>query len=314
MNVSWLEDFLALAASGSFSRAAHERNMTQPAFSRRVRALEEWLGVVLVDRSTQPAMLTDAGEWFHAVAGDMLTRLNGLPDQARAVANASSATLRIAATHALSLTFLPGWLRGIESRLSAGLGPVQLASDVMQQCETLMQQGRVQFLLCHAHDLVPNRLDPAQYRFGVIGRDVLLPVSAPDAEGNPLHRLEKAGQPAPPLLDYSAESGVGRLVRALRGIAVADAHPHPAVTAHLATVLKTMALAGRGVAWLPDSLIADERTAGRLVPAGGSAWAIDVDIRLYRPVAPLPRAAEAFWRLVDAAGNSRSDAGAESGR
>ena len=60
MNLSWLEDFLALAASGNFSRAAEERHMTQPAFSRRIRALEEWLGAELFDRSTQPARLTEA--------------------------------------------------------------------------------------------------------------------------------------------------------------------------------------------------------------------------------------------------------------
>ncbi len=41
MNLSCLDDFLALAASGNFSRAADERHMTQPAFSRRIRALEE---------------------------------------------------------------------------------------------------------------------------------------------------------------------------------------------------------------------------------------------------------------------------------
>ncbi len=52
MNLSWLDDFLALAASGNFSRAAEERHMTQPAFSRRIRALEEWLGAELFDRSS----------------------------------------------------------------------------------------------------------------------------------------------------------------------------------------------------------------------------------------------------------------------
>jgi len=44
MHISWLEDFLVLAAVGNFSRAAEDRHMTQPAFGRRVRALEEWLG------------------------------------------------------------------------------------------------------------------------------------------------------------------------------------------------------------------------------------------------------------------------------
>ena len=216
MNLIWLDDFLMLAASGSFSRAAQERHMTQPAFSRRVRALEDWLGVVLFDRSTQPATLTEAGEWFRAVAQDLLTRVAGIPDQARAVADASSATLRIASTHALSFSFLPGWLRGLESRLAEGPGPVQLISDVMQQCEALMQQGRVQFLLCHSHEQVPNRLDPALHRWAVVGRDALVPVSAPDASGRPRHSLDNAGGKAVPLLEYSAESGIGRLVRALR--------------------------------------------------------------------------------------------------
>ena len=298
MNLIWLDDFLTLAASGNFSRAAQERNMTQPAFSRRVRALEEWLGVVLFDRSTQPATLTEAGEWFRTVAQELLTRVAGIPDQARAVADASSATLRIASTHALSFSFLPGWLRGLETRLAEGPGPVQLISDVMQQCEALMQQGRVQFLLCHSHAQVPNRLDPATHRWIVVGHDALLPVSAPDSSGTPLHSLDHAGGKPVPLLEYSTESGIGRLVRALRGSALAGAHAHSAMTAHLATVLKTMALDGRGVAFLPRSLMADELAAGRLVAAGGDAWSIEVEIRLFRPQSPLPRAAERFWAVV----------------
>ena len=298
MNLLWLEDFLALAASGSFSRAAQDRHMTQPAFSRRVRALEEWLGVVLFDRSTQPATLTEAGEWFRSVAQDLLTRVAGLPDQARAVADASAATLRIAATHALSFSFLPGWLRALEARLSGGPGPVQLVSDVMQQCEALMQQGRVQFLLCHAHEQVPSRLDPATHVSVVVGHDLLLPVSASGRGGGPLHRLDRATAHPVPVLDYSAESGIGRLVRALRGSALAEVQAQPAMTAHLATVLKTMALDGRGVAWLPRSLIAEDLAAGRLCAAGGDSWAIEVEIRLYRPQSALPRAAERFWRLA----------------
>ena len=309
MNLIWLDDFLTLAASGSFSRAAQERHMTQPAFSRRVRALEDWLGVVLFDRSTQPATLTEAGEWFRAVAQELLTRVAVIPDQARAVADASSATLRIASTHALSFSFLPGWLRGLESRLAQGPGPVQLISDVMQQCEALMQQGRVQFLLCHGHEQVPSRLDPASHLWAVVGHDALLPVSAPDAAGRPRHALDGGGGKPVPLLEYSAESGIGRLVRALRGSALAEAHVQSALTAHLASVLKTMALDGRGVAWLPRSLIADDLAAGRLVAAGGAPWAIEVEIRLFRPRSPLPRAAERFWAVVDGQAMNMSESG-----
>ena len=105
MNLIWLEDFLALAATGNFSRAAEDRHSSQPAFSRRIRALEEWVGVELFNRTSQPAELTPAGDYFRDVAEDLLARVARVPGQTKRVADASSITLRIASTHALSFTF-----------------------------------------------------------------------------------------------------------------------------------------------------------------------------------------------------------------
>jgi LysR family transcriptional regulator, hypochlorite-specific transcription factor HypT len=293
MNLIWLEDFLVLAASGNFSRAAEQRHMTQPAFSRRIRALEEWLGVALFDRATQPAALTEAGNWFRDIAQETLARVGRLPEAAQQVASGASATLRFAATHALSLTFLPAWLRGLESRTP--IGPVQLVSDMLQQCETLMQQGRAQFLLCHAHARLPGRLDGAGFRSVVVGSDAIVPVGAPG--------LEAAGRRVA-VLDYSAESGLGRLVRALRATAFEGVESDTVFTAHLATVLRTMALQGRGVAWLPRSLVDDDLRAGRLAEVAASAAPLQVDVRLYRRDADEPEAAERFWRAVTASNPS----------
>jgi LysR family transcriptional regulator, hypochlorite-specific transcription factor HypT len=72
-------------------------------------------------------------------------------------------------------------------------------------------------------------------------------------------------------------------------------------TAHLASVLRTMALDGRGLAWLPHSLVADDLAAGRLVPAAPPQTPIDLEIRLYRAPGPLDRGAEDFWQAVLAA-------------
>jgi DNA-binding transcriptional LysR family regulator len=288
MNLTWLEDFLVLAASGNFSRAAEQRHTTQPAFSRRIRALEGWLGAALFDRSSQPATLTDAGRWFRDVAQETLSRVARLPDAAQAIAGGGSGTLRFAATHALSLTFAPTWLRGLEQRTP--LGPVQLVSDMLQQCETLMQQGRAQFLLCHAHPQVPGRLDRDGFRSVVVGRDAIVAVCTPTLASSPAGRVA--------VLDYSAESGLGRLTRALRTGAPAGLQFDTVFTAHLATVLRTMALQGRGVAWLPHSLIADDLAAGRLVEAPGLAAPLQVEVRLYRRDEIEPEAAEAFWRAV----------------
>src|SRR5450631_1435949 len=161
MNLTWLEDLLALTASGNFSRAADERHMTQPAFSRRIRALEEWLGVDLFDRSSQPARLTETGQWFRSVAQNLLAEVARVPCEARAIAETNSATLRFAATHALSFTFMPHWLRGLDRKST--IGPIQLVSDVYQRCEALLLQRQVQFVLCHAHERAQGPLHSGGY-------------------------------------------------------------------------------------------------------------------------------------------------------
>jgi len=286
MNLSWLEDFLALAASGNFSRAAEDRHMTQPAFSRRVRALEEWLGVDLFDRSMQPARLTAAGEWFRPQAEDLLRRVAGLPPQARAQAEAQATTLRLAATHALSFSFVPRWLQSLEAHTAGG--PIRLVSDVLQRCEALLAQRQVQFVIAHAPVAARGSLDAAGVPSIVVGTDLLLPVHA-------------AGAPARALLGFSDESGLGRIVRQALGEELAAAGLQTVFSAYLASVLKTMALEGRGLAWLPQSLIREELDAQRLQVAGPAHWRLPVEIRLYRDPQAMSEYAEGFWRAASAA-------------
>lgn len=295
MNLIWLDDFLALAATGNFSRAADDRHSSQPAFSRRIRALEEWLGADLFDRSSQPARLTETGEWFMGVAQELISRVARVPGDAKKVAEAGSVTLRIASTHALSFTFLPRWLRGLES--NTALGPVQLMSDVLQRCETLMLQSKVQFVLSHAHPKAQGALDAEPYRSARIGEDMLIAVSAPDTEGGALHALAGANVP---VLAYTQESGLGRILRAVIGKRLESVPVQVVFTAHLASVLRTMALDGRGIAWLPRTLVEDDLALGRLVPAAGEDWNVPLEIRLYRDGAPLGKAAEAFWHTAAA--------------
>ena len=83
MELSWLEDFLELARTGNFSRTAELRHLTQPAFSRRIRALEDWAGVSLFDRSAQPITLTDAGRRFLPLAASLVEDLDHARNEAR---------------------------------------------------------------------------------------------------------------------------------------------------------------------------------------------------------------------------------------
>ncbi len=294
MNLSWIDDFNALAATGNFSRAAEDRHMTQPAFSRRIRALEEWLGADLFDRSSQPARVTEVGEWFRTVAQDLQARVAAIPGEARAIAEASSTTLRFASTHALSFTFLPRWLQALEA--VATMGPIQLVSDVQQKCEALLSQNQVHFMLAHGHPGVKGQLDSAEFPYLVVGTDVLVPVSAPDASGQPLHSLGSGVKHlVVPLLSYSAESGLGRTLKTLKGPAIDRLNAQYVMTAHLASVLRSMALDGKGLAWLPRLLVGEDLERGRLVIAGPAEWHVDLDIRLHRNRANIGKAAESFW-------------------
>ncbi|MBK3773696.1 LysR family transcriptional regulator [Azospirillum sp. YIM DDC1] len=300
MELDWLEDFLALAECGNFSRAAQRRNLTQPAFSRRIRALEDWTGTPLFDRSTQPVGLTEAGRRFRPFADETVRRLLQGREEARLAGGAAATALRFAATHALSLTFFPAWLSRLEGQ--ARLGAIHLLSDSMQACEQVMTQGQAQFLLCHTHAAAPSRLEAGAFRSAAVGGDRLVPVSAPDEAGAPRHALSggglSGGGAALPHLAYSPESGMGRIVTAARGGFPAALALDTVFTSHLAAVLRTLARDGRGVAWLPDSLIAEDLAQGRLVRAGGAGWEIPVEVRLYRPRARQSPAAEAFWTLA----------------
>lgn len=296
MELSWLDDFLALVDCGNFSRAAELRHLTQPAFSRRIRALEDWVGAPLFDRSTHRVTLTEAGERFRPAAEEVLRRLLQGREDARATAHAAAAALTFAATHALSLTFFPAWLRTLEAR--ASLGAIRLVSDSMSACEQVMLQGHAQFLLCHHHPAAPGRLEPGAFRSTAVGEDVLLPVCAPDGGGAPRFALDGPHADSLPHLAYSAESGMGRIVAAARAASGRAVPLEPVFTSHLAAVLRAVAQDGRGVAWLPKSLIADDLETGRLVRAGAAAWDVAVEIRLFRPRARLSAAAEAFWALL----------------
>ncbi len=297
LDLEWLEDFLALAESGNFSRAAQARSIAQPAFSRHIRSLEEWVGVDLFDRSAHPTALTAAGKRFQPLLQEVLAALEAARIKARAAHDLDAASLSFAATHVLSLTFFPRWLGSVEARLS--MGPIQTISDSSLACEDLMLQRRVQFVLCHGHAGAPGRLDDAQYPVRRLSEDVLVPVSAADAKGAPQHALG-TGQ-SPSVLAYSEASGLGRIMRAMQDSEFGKdfaASLSVVFTAHHAALLRTMALEGRGLAWLPLSLVADDLRSGALADAGAGGWRVPVDIRLYRQLAHMAPVAEALWALV----------------
>lgn len=295
MELIWLEDYLALAETLNFSRAAEARHVTQPAFSRRIRALESWVGAALFSRTTHGVALTPAGEHFHNQAEVLTRALHQLRRDTLEVSGRGARLLSIAATHALSFTFFPKWIRSNERVLA--LGNLNLISDSMQACEQMMLRGEAQFLLCHYHRDMSSRLETRQFKSMVVGADTLVPLSAPGRDGTPRWRLH--GSEPVKYLAYSAQSGLGRIVATRwqaqdRGFAL-----ETVFTSHLAATLLSMARAGDGVAWLPRTLAEEDISAGRLVEAGNRDLEIPIEIRLFRPVARQSHPAESVWAAFE---------------
>jgi DNA-binding transcriptional LysR family regulator len=300
LDLDWLEDFVVLSETGNFSRAAEARAIAQPAFSRHIRSLEEWVGVDLIDRTSHPVALTAAGKHFKTQVSEILIALEGARLKARAEHDQAYATLSFACTHSLSLTYFPKWLGALETKLR--LGSVQNMSDSLQGCMELMQQRRAQFLLCYGHAKVRDRLDDGDYPMHCLGHDTLVPVCA-STQDRPLYSLEEPT--SLPLLAYSESSGLGRIFATELEHHLARIRNTPQVTdssvvftAHNAFLLKAMALDGRGIAWLPQSLVQDELSSGTLVEAGGSSWHIPLEVRLYRQKAEMSAPAEQVWQLA----------------
>jgi DNA-binding transcriptional LysR family regulator len=293
MDLTWLDDFLALAEHRNFSRAAEARHVTQPAFSRRIQALESWIGALLVVRAPRGLALTAAGEYLREHAAVLTQDLQRMRRGALKAAGREGAALSIAATHALSFTFFPGWIQSLAPQVP--WGTLNLVSDTMAACERILLAGDADFLLCHARGDVPRHLSPEAFASIVVGTDLLVPVSAPDASG--AARWPLPGTPAAPvrMLGYSAASGLGRIIEAARPTLGAALSLDTVFTSPLAAALQTMTLQGQGMAWLPRTMVDGDVAAGRLVDAGHGAFSVAVEIRLYRPRRRHSTTAEAFW-------------------
>ncbi|WBS05142.1 LysR family transcriptional regulator [Pseudoduganella sp. SL102] len=85
MELRHLRYFVAVADEKNFTRAAERLNIAQPPLSRQIQQLEEELGVVLIEKGSRPLRLTEAGQFFHAHAQELLDKAQDLKAMTRRV-------------------------------------------------------------------------------------------------------------------------------------------------------------------------------------------------------------------------------------
>lgn len=281
MDTKWLEDFVSLAETQSFSRSASLRNVTQPAFSRRIQSLEAWLGTELIDRSSYPTRLTPAGHVFYEQALAMLAQIGETRELLRGQSSGQGSMIDFAVPHNLSLTFFPRWLSQIEQQI--GRLPCRLRALNVHDAVLTLVEGGCDLMMCYHHARQPVQLDPLRYDMLPLGVERLAPYSIPDASGRAQFGL--LGDGAVPYLAYAPGAFLGRVVDTV----LTELPRRPALDkvyeTDMAEALKAMALAGHGVAFLPDKAVREEVLAGRLVRADHAPdvdYSVEVELRLYR--------------------------------
>ena len=308
METKWLEDFVSLAETRSFSRSAQLRHVTQPAFSRRIQALEAWAGTDLVDRSSYPTRLTPAGETLYAQSLEMLQALQSTRAMLRGHASAGQDVIEFAVPHTLAFTFFPAWVSSLREKF----GPIKSRLIAMNVHDAAMRlvEGSCDVLIAYHHPSQPLQLDTDRYERVTLGHETVAPYCRPDARGEPMFRLP--GRPAQPLpyLGYAPGAYLGRVTELLLKQAGTAIHLDRVYETDMAEGLKVMAMEGHGVAFLPHSAVRKELRAGKLVPAAppDDGLQVTMEVRAYRerPTGKqTPKGtAQALWTFLASGGGT----------
>jgi DNA-binding transcriptional LysR family regulator len=198
-----LRTFAAVAEALSFTRAAEELGLSQQAVSKAVRALEDELGVVLLERTTREVRLTPAGDALLASARDLLARADVAFAEVRDVAAGLSGTIRVGVSPAIGLsdrTDVARALRAGSDRVSVAFHEVRPGA-----LRAALRSGELEIALTRArgldeaaistHELRPSPVVccvPAGHRLA--GRDAVAPA---DLAG------ERLLVPSPPGTPYT---------------------------------------------------------------------------------------------------------------
>lgn len=296
MDLKWLDDLVALSETGGFARAARRRMVTQPAFSKRIRALEDWVGVKLVSRDSHPVTLTEAGEQFLVSARRINEAVLAAKSEAQAAAGQQSDLVIFTAATTLSQRFFPKWITEVKARHPELRARMQYYGHFNAHFEALINR-EVDFFISYHDGSAGPYIDSTGLIWKRIGTSALLPVSSPLEDGAPAFALtDPPGGPVPHLARTEGSYLGAVLESHIRhwGLSLDDVFELTSTVA-----IRNMVLEGHGLAWLSSESIEAEIEAGTLVPAHADKWRVPLEIRLYRLDRRISGPAESLWDQVE---------------
>lgn len=237
-----MRTFVAIVDAGGFGRAVTRLNISQPALSRQIHALEAALDVQLFDRIGRRVQLTSEGEDLLRRVRRLLTDVESLGERARALKGGRTGVLRMGATPQVMETLLAGFLPryrrghpGVEVHLvedgGARLGARLERGDVHL---TVLPEGDARFRWRLLAPLYVLAVLPKAYR---LGRRATLEID--DLVDTPLLLLRR-GFASREWFDTASQA--------------AHMQPHVLLESGAPSTLVALAHAGYGIAIVPSSV------------------------------------------------------------
>jgi LysR family transcriptional regulator, hypochlorite-specific transcription factor HypT len=290
----WFEDFIALARERSFSKAALTRHVTQPQFSRRIRALELWLGADVVNRANVPLSLTDAGEQLLPIARNTVAALTDVQARIRSAQRGGDWVV-LATSRTLSHTWVPIWVQSLRRVMGAQI-KLRLLTGSINDAVVALEQGHADFMLSYSHPRLQLSLDSSAFDSVTVAQEELVAVSAASAPGVAMHQLPGSAKSPVPVLRYAPSLALHLILQDALAREQRALYLHDVMESDFAESLHEQALNGQGLAWLPRALVQADLQNGRLVLADPSAAPTRFDVQLFHPRQSRNALAQAVWK------------------
>jgi len=250
-----LRVFLAVARHRSFTRAAGELGLTQPAVSRAVRELESQTRATLLDRTPAGVRLTEAGSALLTHARVIFAETRAAEEDLDALAGLAQGTLRIGASPTIATYVVPPMLHAYHTRYPGV--ELRLVTAPSRVVARLLFEREVDIAL------VETPVDDDRLSARVWAEDTLVIVAAPTHTLAGRSDLTPAAIAQELFVIREPGSGTHRLVlRALRSHGVV---PHRRLEVDSTEAITQIVAAGLGTAIVSRCAAADPLALGRLV-------------------------------------------------
>ncbi|SNR62009.1 LysR family transcriptional regulator [Paracoccus sediminis] len=292
MRLEWLEDILAIAETGSFSGAAERRRLTQSAFSRRIKQIEDFVGVELFDRAHKPIRLKPTTIAQSEQIVMIASALRQLAVDLRRGERITSNRIVIACQHSLTAMRLPSLLQKLPTERDGIY--VRLRSANLDQCTGMVLSRQADVAVVYS---MPDESDDVAADFLeqlTIGSDRLVPVF-----NAALATAPAQGASEIPYITYPSEVFLGHVMERKILPFVDPCLRHiPRVETALTLAAVEMAKMGIGIAWVPQSLAGDGLASGCLVDLSETLPFYDLNITATRLTGEKNLAENAFWTML----------------